>query len=149
MESKQTIKLHCLESRTASGYVTFGSYWEKGTLVIPNFKNDGMDSFVLQNENKESIPVQSRITAWWPDGSIKWAAHTADASKMGQEAALTAQIKSGEVSEETAELVSMIIRRDDNWLYIDNGVLSLKVPTGKYKADTLAEDIILNGKLRV
>ena len=149
MESNQTIKLHCLENRAASGYVTFGSYWEKGTLVIPNFKNDGMDSFVLQNENKESIPVQSRITAWWPDGSIKWAAHTADASKMGQEAALTAQIKSGEVSEETAELVSMITRRDDNWLYIENGVLSLKVPTGKNKADTLAEDIFLNGKLRV
>ena len=149
MESNQTIKLHCLENRVASGYMTFGSYWEKGTLAIPNFKNDGMDSFVLQNENKESIPVQSRITAWWPDGSIKWVAHTADASKMGQEAALTAQIKSGEVSEETAELVSMIIRRDDNWLYIDNGVLSLKVPTGKYKADTLAEDIFLNGKLRV
>lgn len=149
MESKQTIKLHCLENRVASGYVTFGSYWEKGTLVIPNFKNDGMDSFVLQNENKESIPVQSRITAWWPDGSIKWVAHTADASKMGQEAALTAQIKSGEVSEETAELVSMITRSDDNWLYIDNGVLSLKVPTGKYKVDTLAEDIFLNGKLRV
>ena len=149
MESNQTIKLHCLENRVASGYVTFGSYWEKGILVIPNFKNGGMDSFVLQNENKESIPVQSRITAWWPDGSIKWVAHTADASKMGQEAALTAQIKSGEVSEETAELVSMIIRRDDNWLYIDNGVLSLKVPTGKNKADTLAEDIFLNGKLRV
>lgn len=149
MESKQTIKLHCLENRVASGYVTFGSYWEKGILVIPNFKNDGMDSFVLQNENKESIPVQSRITAWWPDGSIKWVAHTADASKMGQEAALTAQIKSGEVSEETAELVSMITRSDDNWLYIDNGVLSLKVPTGKYKVDTLAEDIFLNGKLRV
>lgn len=149
MESNQTIKLHCLENRVASGYVTFGSYWEKGTLVIPNFKNDGMDSFVLQNENKESIPVQSRITAWWPDGSIKWVAHTADASKMGQEAALTAQIKSGEVSEETAELVSMITRSDDNWLYIDNGVLSLKVPTGKYKVDTLAEDIFLNGKLRV
>lgn len=149
MESNQTIKLHCLENRAASGYVTFGSYWEKGILVIPNFKNDGMDSFVLRNENKESIPVQSRITAWWPDGSIKWVAHTADASKMGQEAALTAQIKLGEVSEETAELVSMIIRRDDNWLYIDNGVLSLKVPTGKNKADTLAEDIFLNGKLRV
>lgn len=149
MESKQTIKLHCLENRVASGYVTFGSYWEKGTLVIPNFKNDVMDSFVLRNENKKSIPVQSRITAWWPDGSIKWAAHTADASKMGQEAALTAQIKLGEVSEETAELVSMITRRDDNWLYIDNGVLSLKVPTGKNKADTLAEDIFLNGKLRV
>ena len=149
MESNQTIKLHCLENRVASGYMTFGSYWEKGTLVIPNFKNDGMDSFVLRNENKESIPVQSRITAWWPDGSIKWAAHTADASKMGQEAALTAQIKSGEDSRKTAMLISMITRRDDNWLYIDNGVLSLKVPTGKNVTDILAEDIFLNGKLRV
>lgn len=162
MESKQTIKLHCMEKRTASGYVTFGSYWEKGALSISNFKNDGMDSFVLQNENKESIPVQSRITAWWPDGSIKWAAHTADASKMGQEVLLTAQIKdSGKNEDREFNLIgatindnkkdscSMITRRDDDWLYIDNGVLSLKVPTGKYKADTLAEDIFLNGKLRV
>ncbi len=148
-KANQTIKLHCLENRVASGYVTFGSYWEKETLAIPNFKNDQMDSFTLQNEKKESIPVQSRITAWWPDGSIKWAAHTADASKMGQEATLTAQIKSGEGSEETAKLVSMVTRRDDNWLYIDNGVLSLKVPTGKNTTDTLAEDIFLNGKLRV
>ena len=148
-KASQTIQLHCLENRVASGYVTFGSYWEKGTLSIPNFKNDGMDSFILQNENKESIPVQSRITAWWPDGSIKWAAHTADASKMGQEASLKAQIKSGEDSGKTAMLISMITRRDDNWLYIDNGVLSLKIPTGKNKADTLAEDIFLNGKLRV
>lgn len=162
MESKQTIKLHCMEKRTASGYVTFGSYWEKGALSISNFKNDGMDSFVLQNENKESIPVQSRITAWWPDGSIKWVAHTADASKMGQEVLLTAQIKdSGKNEDRESNLIgattndnkkdscSMITRRDDDWLYIDNGVLSLKVPTGKYKADTLAEDIFLNGKLRV
>ena len=56
MESKQTIKLHCLESRTASGYVTFGSYWEKGTLVIPNFKNDGMD--LLYYKMKIKNPFQ-------------------------------------------------------------------------------------------
>lgn len=166
MESKQTkqttasqmIQLHCLENRVASGYVTFGSYWGKGTLVIPNFKKDQTDSFTLQNEKKESIPVQSRITAWWPDGSIKWAAHTADASKMGQEVTLTAQIKdSGEnnnligvtANDNKNAPRSMITRRDDNWLYIDNGVLSLKVPIGKNKADTLAEDIFLNGKLRV
>ena len=61
MESKQTIKLHCLENRVASGYVTFGSYWEKGILVIPNFKNDGMDSFVLQNENKN--PFQCSLVS--------------------------------------------------------------------------------------
>ncbi len=52
MESKQTkasqtIQLHCLENRIASGYVTFGSYWEKGALSIPNFKKDQVDSFTL------------------------------------------------------------------------------------------------------
>ena len=28
-KASQTIQLHCLENRVASGYVTFGSYWEK------------------------------------------------------------------------------------------------------------------------
>ena len=53
-KASQTIQLHCLENRVASGYVTFGSYWGKGTLVIHNFKKDQTDSFTLQNEKKES-----------------------------------------------------------------------------------------------
>ena len=103
-KASQTIQLHCLEKQDRIWLCDIWKLLGKRYIGHSKFKNDGMDSFVLQNENKESIPVQSRITAWWPDGSIKWVAHTADASKMGQEAALTAQIKSGEVSEETAEL---------------------------------------------
>ena len=135
MESKKTIKLHCLENRVASGYVTFGSYWEKKTIQT--------NSFLLQNEKKQFIPVQSRIAAWWPDGSIKWAFHTADASQMGQQVVLEA------TSHENSEQNSMIIRKDENDLYVDNGVLSFKIPTGKKKTDTLLENLYLNGALRV
>ncbi|MFR2048266.1 MAG: hypothetical protein ACLS3U_10065 [Lachnospiraceae bacterium] len=33
-----------------------------------------MDSFVLRNENKKSFQCSHVSSAWWPDGSIKWAA---------------------------------------------------------------------------
>ena len=29
--------------------------------------------------------MQSRITAYWPDGSVKWSAHTADSALLGEE----------------------------------------------------------------
>ena len=28
--------------------------------------------------------MQSRVTAFWPDGSVKWTAHTADAGKLSE-----------------------------------------------------------------
>ncbi len=71
------MKLHILENRIPSGYTTFGSAWNKGEV------NASAD-FLLENEQKEQIPVQSRVTAYWPDGTIKWVAHTADSSRMGK-----------------------------------------------------------------
>lgn len=71
------MKLHILENRIPGGYTTFGSAWNKGEV------NASAD-FVLENEQKEQIPVQSRVTAYWPDGTIKWVAHTANSSSMGK-----------------------------------------------------------------
>ena len=133
----KVVQLHCLENRVATGYTTFGSYWEKGVL-------EKTAQFLLQNENKEQIPVQSRITASWPDGSIKWAAHTADASKIGASVQLTAQNE-----KEALQLGSMITQRNDNWLYVDNGILSLKIPSGSKPSSILVQDITLNGVPRV
>ena len=70
------VKLHFLENRKASGYVTWGLPWKKGE-IRPE------DSFVLENERGEVSPVQSRARAYWPDGSVKWTLHTACA--MGTE----------------------------------------------------------------
>ncbi len=75
--------LHRLPGRAESGFTTFGSFFARGSV-----RPDGLH-WHLAGEDGE-IPVQSRITAYWPDGSVKWAAHTADAGKMGNEVKLRA-----------------------------------------------------------
>ena len=70
--------LHSLGDRRLSGYTTWGCMWGKGTCTKET-------EYQLKNEKNETVPMQSRVTAWWPDGSVKWTAHTADASLMGKE----------------------------------------------------------------
>jgi hypothetical protein len=52
--------------------------WEKGSCTKET-------EYQLKNRQKDNLPMQSRITAWWPDGSVKWTAHTADAALLGNE----------------------------------------------------------------
>lgn len=75
--------LHRLPGRAATGFTTFGSCFVRGSVKAEklHWHLTGMDG---------DVPVQSRITAYWPDGSVKWAAHTADAGRMGSEVKLTA-----------------------------------------------------------
>ena len=72
------MKLHTLGKRQKIGYTTWGCIWEKGEVT------KGQD-FVLENADGSRVPVQSRITAYWADGSAKWTAHTADAAKLTDE----------------------------------------------------------------
>ncbi len=74
------MKLYKLTS--GEGYASFGCIWKKGECHSDS-------SFLLKNSEGQSIPVQSRVTAYWPDGSVKWTAHTADAALMGREAEIT------------------------------------------------------------
>lgn len=75
------MKLHLLKGRRVYGYVQFGSIWERGKVRGGRFR--------LHGAQGREVPVQSRITAFWPDGSVKWAAHTADSRLMGEEAELS------------------------------------------------------------
>ncbi|MDL2302042.1 hypothetical protein LJC58_06790 [Lachnospiraceae bacterium OttesenSCG-928-D06] len=68
------MKIHNLENRSQTGYTTFGSVWKKGEIINCDFN--------LKNGKGEIIPIQSHVTAWWPDGSIKWVAHTADSAMI-------------------------------------------------------------------
>ena len=61
--------------------------WEKGSCLQDS-------SFCLENvyrdekkldEDSVTVPVQSRITAYWPDGTVKWTAHTADSALLADE----------------------------------------------------------------
>lgn len=77
------MKLHLLENRMAKGYAAFGCMWKQGQC--------GKDTrYVCKVSGEEEgtereIPLQSRITAYWPDGTVKWTAHTADAALLGEE----------------------------------------------------------------
>nr|WP_297705894.1 hypothetical protein [uncultured Butyrivibrio sp.] len=75
------MKLHRMEQK-ATGTAVFGCMWKKGEL--PKEKTSKIDYFCT-NENGKDVLLQSRVTAYWPDGSIKWTAHCADASDLGEE----------------------------------------------------------------
>lgn len=129
------MELHLLENRKTGGYTTFGSIWAKGEVKSPNF--------VLNNELGERIPSQTRVTAWWPDGSIKWAAHTAASERMGEKA----QILSG--GKNTEKAAGITIHRRDGRYYVDTGRITLQIPDcACAESDCLAEEIFL-GETRI
>lgn len=53
-----------------SGCATWGVPWEQGALKRG-------DPVALTDHSGRGVPVQSRILAFWPDGSVKWTAHSA------------------------------------------------------------------------
>lgn len=102
------MRLHLLGENGGSGYAVFGCMWKRGEcsadteyvcriLDAPQeggaFHGDGEfhgrrdfhEWEISQGSCGREVPMQSRITAYWPDGSVKWTAHTADASLLGKE----------------------------------------------------------------
>ncbi|WP_281352862.1 RIFT barrel domain-containing protein [Anaerocolumna sedimenticola] len=72
------MKLHNLGNRKKTGYTTFGCIWEKGRCTKET-------EYILKNKSGGEVLKQTRITAFWPDGSVKWTAHTADAALLKDE----------------------------------------------------------------
>lgn len=70
------MELHNLRKNNSKGYTTWGCMWEKGSCP------EGA-GYVCRNPEGTEVPMQSRITAYWQDGSVKWTAHTADAALLG------------------------------------------------------------------
>lgn len=66
-----------MEKRKPYSYTTWGCMWEKGSVRAG-------EGFCVKANDAE-VPSQSRIAAYWPDGSVKWTAHTADSSLLGEE----------------------------------------------------------------
>ncbi|HJC24011.1 MAG TPA: hypothetical protein H9761_09930 [Candidatus Eisenbergiella merdavium] len=88
---KEQMELHRMENRSRDGYAVWGGAWKKGSVPADA-------AFRLKDEMGTEIPVQSSVRAWWPDGSVKWSAHTADAVRLGQRAVLEAVDRSEAVN---------------------------------------------------
>lgn len=126
------MKLHLLENRKICGYTTFGTYWTKGEARL--------NTFTLTTADGCLLPMQTEIAARWPDGSIKWARHTADARLMGS----TVEVLQGNGASTDPSIC--IEEKDDGW-YIDAGAVTLTVC--KPGSNCLARDVRLDKRLRV
>ena len=69
------VKFHFMDNRAKSGFVTFGAPWKQGEV-------SERDCFKIVSGGID-IPVQSKATAYWQDGSIKWSSHTVNADMLG------------------------------------------------------------------
>lgn len=138
------MRLHRLSEREAGGHTTFGCVWDKGEVKENNFQ--------LINEQGEQIAVQSSVMAYWPDGSIKWSAHSANSDKMREYVELrpvmgdtsgeggTETLEGKDSQEQVSERLQVLKRK--NYYQVDTGELSLKIPdTEVVHTHNLAYDV--------
>ncbi|MDR1143890.1 MAG: hypothetical protein LBK77_06715, partial [Spirochaetaceae bacterium] len=130
------MRLHNLENRSKQGYASFGSVWDKGEA------KEG--EFVLTNGEGKPIPLQTRITARWPDGSVKWAAHTADAGLMGDAVTVEPALEGPGEAPCSAPRGKPLAREEKDCYLVDTAMLSARIP--RAEAAFLAEDLRLDGK---
>lgn len=127
------MRLHRLIGK--KGYTTFGCMWAKGEC----FENT---EYILENEGGTAIPVQSRITAYWPDGSVKWTAHTADAALMGEKVEIKKKDAATENESDKQSCSGIKITRRENGFEIDNGILIFDIDDS---GECLVSSIVRNG----
>ncbi len=114
------MKLHPLRKNVRFGYTTFGCMWKQGECTTET-------EYVCKTKEGEKVPMQSRITAYWPDGSVKWTAHTADAALLGEEIEVLpgkASAFNGMMLEETADafvvkagVITITVKKDGRHLF--------------------------------
>ena len=109
------MKLKRLRKDTLSGYTTFGCMWEKGKCYEDT-------AYRCTNQEGKIVPIQSRVTAYWPDGSVKWTAHTAQSALLGEEI----EVIPGEAS----GFQGLSIEDDGVRLTLDNGCFCTRITRG-------------------
>ena len=107
------MRLHRLSGRT--GYTTFGCMWKQGE-VKPS------SDYVCTNADGTTVPLQSRVTAYWPDGSVKWSAHTADADTLSD----NIEVLPGAGANAGGRTIS--VKRDAEGYAVDNGCFTVYIP---------------------
>lgn len=121
------MKLYRLAGRSATGCARLASVWKRGEVKGTEFAlSDGMG---------KQVPVQSRVTAWWPDGSVKWAAHAAMAEEVGESCTLTPGIP-------CPPRFSLEVNEQEEGFRVNTGCMSLWVP----RQGEIVRNVCLEGR---
>ncbi len=127
------MKLKNLENRNKLGYTTFGCIWEKG-------KYDKNTSFTLSSGNDTNLAMDSNITAYWQDGSIKWTKHTANSSFLSNEIEVLPSNNTVSISDKIK------IDETNTNITIDTNKLLVKITKN---SENLFDEIFVNGELKL
>lgn len=138
-QAVQSMTLHLMENRKAYGYTTWGCMWEKGAVS----KDASFNVYAKDNKKNKMVPSQSRITAYWPDGSVKWTAHTAD-SKNGE----TFEVipVNEDVSSKKDMESSLFVKEEEDAYIVDAGCVHAVVPKNK---NMILRDVTVDGCVQV
>ena len=130
------MKLHNLGNRKKTGYTTWGCMWQQGACK----KETGYE---LKNENGRTVPMQSRITAFWPDGTVKWSAHTACADELTETIEVLLKEKAGYESKDSDS--GLQVKEAQSGFYVEAGNLCIHIPDA---GDCLFDEVLVNGVKR-
>ena len=81
--------------------------------------------------------MQSRITAYWPDGSVKWTSHTANAALLEQEIEVLpkeckqlqdSELRDKHVVERNKERIKLVVEKDKERIKLLAGSLEIDIP---------------------
>ncbi|KAI2472358.1 hypothetical protein F4781DRAFT_12686 [Annulohypoxylon bovei var. microspora] len=105
---------------------TFGLPWPRG-----KYQANTTTFAVREGEGDDQIPLQSWITASWPDGSIKWTAHAVGGSEtVYDEYKITASTTGGSNAKRSSNSTSseLTVNESDSETTIDTGKLTATFP---------------------
>lgn len=110
------IRLRWLEGAPQQhGGVAWGVPWPRGA----HQKNA---TFRLRSEDGHNVPIQSWITAYWPDGSIKWTGHALSPDNGVREAYIL------EAGPATAPERAVTVNESSEGIIVDTGTIRCVIP---------------------
>jgi hypothetical protein len=127
-----------LPNRQKSGYTTWGCMWEKGQCTKDEL-------YLLKSGHQHNLPMQTRVTAFWPDGSVKWTAHTADATLLEEEIeVLPAKTQEQQSLAKAAITQKIQMHSQKGICTIDTGIVQLSITEG---SNRLFDTLCIKGKV--
>ncbi len=98
------MKLKNLTNRSKTGYTTFGCVWKQGECTTET-------TYTLNSGDEKNIPMESGVTAYYQDGSVKWTKHTVDTTTLESEIEVLPQ---SEIIERTDFEGNVVVENDKN-----------------------------------
>lgn len=128
---KKIIPLHFLENRCQEGYTNFGAIWEQGQVTS--------STAISLIADGKPLAVQTRETAYWPDGSIKWTNHCAKLEPDTKQISISSDNSNAEVS-----MKSIRCTETADYIQIDTGKLQAAF---RRNGNHVIEDIKIEGRI--